>query len=89
MTAEEDRLIAFLVGEADRAPKPAANRVPRNRAAREKNDGALSRYTGPPRVSKARRKSRSVPAPVIRFGFGSPIEPQEVPCNHPWSRSGQ
>ena len=28
MTAEEDRLIAFLVGETDRAPKPADYRVP-------------------------------------------------------------
>ena len=29
MTAEEDRLIAFLVGETDRVPKPADYRVPR------------------------------------------------------------
>ncbi len=29
MTAEEDRLIAFLVGETDRAPRPADYRVPR------------------------------------------------------------
>ena len=27
MTAEEDRLIAFLVGEINRAPKPVAGRV--------------------------------------------------------------
>jgi hypothetical protein len=29
MTAEEDRLVAFLVGETDRAPRPADYRVPR------------------------------------------------------------
>ena len=29
MTAEEDRLIAFLVGETGRAPRPADYRVPR------------------------------------------------------------
>jgi hypothetical protein len=56
MTAEEDRLIAFLVGETDRAPKPDVYRVPhfkqrrprKNRAKRKQVSWSATGRKSPP-----------------------------------------
>ena len=47
------------------------------------------RSPGPQRVVKPRLNTRSTPGPVIRFGFGSPLEPPEVSLLHPRNRCGQ
>ena len=45
MTAEEDRLVAFLVGETDRAPRPADYRAPRRPLTRNRKRGRKKKIT--------------------------------------------